>query len=408
MKTDYDVVVVGAGPGGTAAAYQLAQTGFRTLLLDKAAFPRVKPCGGGVTIKALALMPYSVGSVIERATDKLLMSVKTWQGQRSEIFSSAGNMCAFTVRAEFDRLNFAKCIDEGVAFEQINSLKTLDERQDFVTVGFDAKVVTAKYVIGADGANSTVRRLLGAGRYFYRGFAVEGHISYADLSAEPTPEFFFGVVNNGYGWLFPKRTHVNVGIYTRDDGVSLSKDQLRKYALDRVGTDRITDIAGYPLGFGGRGYVPNRERILLVGDAAGFAEPLLGEGIHNALKSGQIAAAAIAATELCNSPGTLRRNYMQALKPLFSDLARCENLSGFFYGNLDSIGSAALRWPISKTALMRGFAAGKTMDEIASTFFLSPFLAPKIPQSLDDFLHGNSTHRRAGKAVHPLSPMTTP
>ena len=385
MTTDYDVIVVGAGPSGTAAAYQLARSGFKVLLLDRSSFPRVKPCGGGLTIKALALLPYSVGSVIERATSKLLMGVRTDRGERVESFSSDGTLCAFVVRAEFDSFNFHKTLEQGAHFERIGELKRLSEGRDFVTVDFDEKTLTSKYVIGADGANSATRRLSGAGNYFHRGFAIEGHVSYAELDVEPTPEFLFGLVNSGYGWRFPKRTHVNVGIYSCDDAVSLSKSQLRKYAIERLGTDKLTDIVGFPLGFGGRAYVPDRERILLVGDAAGFAEPLLGEGIHNALKSGQAAAAAIIQVESGSGEEDLG-TYAKALSPLVSDLGRCEHLAEYFYRYLGSLGSTALRLPISKFALMRGFAAGKTMHELTNGFFLSPFFMPKVPQSLRDFL----------------------
>lgn len=386
MKTDFDVIVVGAGPSGTAAAYQLARFGYRVLMLDKVAFPRVKPCGGGITIKALDLLPYSAGSVIERATRDLRMGIKTYAGRREELFSGNAPICVFSVRAEFDRFNFEKTLQEGVEFQLAGELEAVAERSDHVALSFDGKRISSRFLIGADGANSTTRRLLNAGRYFSRGFAIEGHVSYADLGVEPTAEFFFGIVRNGYGWLFPKRTHVNVGIYTFDNSVPLSKDQLRSYAIDRVGTDKVSDIVGFPLGFGGRNYAPNRERIILVGDAAGFCEPLLGEGIHNALKSGQAAATAIIDADERQLP-SLRRAYLLALEPVISDLVRCEQMRDFFYGNLDSIGSTALKLPISKTTLMQGFAAGKTMHELTNRFLLSPFFSPKSPQSLRDFLN---------------------
>ncbi len=390
MKIDFDVIVVGAGPSGTAAAFQLARSGYRVLMLDKASFPRVKPCGGGITIKALDLLPYSVGPVIERATRDLRMGIKRSAGRREEVFSGNAHICVFTVRAEFDRFNFEKTLQQGVEFQLAGALDRIDERTDHVALSFDGKTVTARYLIGADGANSTTRRLLDAGRYFHRGFAIEGQVSYADLGMEPVPEFFFGIVRNGYGWLFPKRTHVNVGIYTFDDNVPLSKHQLRSYALDRVGTDRIFDIVGFPLGFGGRNYAPNREKIVLAGDAAGFAEPLLGEGIHNAIKSGQAAAAAIIDADQRQLPG-LRRAYMRAVEPVISDLVRCEQMRDFFYDNLDSVGSTALKLPISKTALMQGFAAGKTMRELTNGFLFASLFAPRIPRSLQDFLNRDST-----------------
>ncbi|MGH2507781.1 MAG: NAD(P)/FAD-dependent oxidoreductase, partial [Ktedonobacteraceae bacterium] len=117
MKTDFDVIVVGAGPGGTAAAYRLRRHGYKVLMLDRQTFPRVKPCGGGISIKALKLMPWSIGPVIERAVKKLGMGVKTRLDEKFEVFDADGYVCTFAVREEFDRLNFEKTIEAGVEFE---------------------------------------------------------------------------------------------------------------------------------------------------------------------------------------------------------------------------------------------------------------------------------------------------
>ena len=73
--------------------------------------------------------------------------------------------------------------------------------------------------------NSSVRRILNAGGAFYRGFALEGLVPFEEMASEPLAEFFFGYVKNGYGWLFPKGNHVNVGIYTWDSSVKLSKGE---------------------------------------------------------------------------------------------------------------------------------------------------------------------------------------
>src|SRR5215472_5093542 len=192
MRTDFDVIVVGAGPSGTAAAFRLKRFGYRVLLLDKKQFPRVKPCGGGISIKALNLIPWSVAPVIERAVKKLGMGVTSPATERFEVFEAEGHVCTFVVREAFDRFNFEKPIEAGVEFEHTAELSGIDERSDFVRATLGNKTITARYLIGADGANSTVRRLLGACRWFYRGFALEGLVPYSDVPNEPLAEFFFG------------------------------------------------------------------------------------------------------------------------------------------------------------------------------------------------------------------------
>jgi hypothetical protein len=165
-----------------------------------------------------------------------------------------------------------------------------------------------------------------------------------------------------------------------------------------LGTEALEHIVGFPLGFGGQRYVPGRDRILLAGDAAGLAEPLLGEGIHNAIKSGQAAADAIIKLE-AGADGNLRKAYRDAISPIVADLWRCDDMKTFFYRNMDGVGFGALKFPISKIALMKGFAAGKTMHEITSRFFFSPFFAPSTPPTLKDFLTHAKAEARAGSAV---------
>jgi flavin-dependent dehydrogenase len=207
MRTDFDVIVVGAGPSGTAAAYRLKRFGYRVLLVDKQQFPRVKPCGGGISIKALNLIPWSIGPVIERAGKKLGIGVSGANTERFEEFECDGYVCTFAVREKFDQFNFEKTLEIGVEFEQLGELTEIDERRDFVRLAIGPRMITSRYVIGADGANSSVRRLLNMGSYFYRGFAIEGLVDCALIGAEPTAEFFFGKVQNGYGWPFPKADH---------------------------------------------------------------------------------------------------------------------------------------------------------------------------------------------------------
>lgn len=383
-KTDFDVTVIGAGPSGAMAAIRLASFGLKVLVVDKAAFPRVKPCAGGLTVKTLNALPHSVGPIIRSVTDRFAIGVKSDRRERLEMFAGADPICAFVVREEFDAFNVEKMIAAGVDFEVDGRLEAIKEQVDAVELRFRNRTIRSKYLVGADGANSTVRRLTIAGIPFKRGFAIEGLMPLAKIGRMPDAEFFFGYVDNGYGWLFPKGDHVNVGIYTHDAQVHLSKDLLGAYCKARLGLDDLEHIVGFPLGFGGANGLPRSNRILLAGDAAGLVEPLFGEGLHNAVRSGLAVADAIHAAETgrATSAGAA---YREALSPITADLRRCEQLKSFFYPHMDGIGFSLARLPLSKVALLRGTAAGMTMRQLTNRGLLARWFRPSSPSSLADF-----------------------
>lgn len=382
---DFDVLVIGAGPTGASAAYRLAAAGYRIGVVDKADFPRPKPCGGGLTIKTLDLMPFSIAPVLRSAANSARIGLRTATRSRTEIIAARSPVCAFVVREAFDAFHFGKMIEQGAEFLVDGSLKHVEERADQVAAVFETRTLTARYLIGADGANSAVRRLTGAGAFFSRGFAIEGILRREHLAAMPPMEFFFGYVAEGYGWLFPKGDHVNVGIYTSDSAVPLGKEMLRAYCRDRLGSDALEQIVGFPLGFGGQLYAPDQKRIVLAGDAAGMVEPILGEGLHNAVKTGQAAADAVMAIDAGRGE-SLGAVYAEAIVPVIADLRRCERIRRFLYGHMEGAGFRTLGSPIAKYALARGFAAGKTVREITSRPYLAPFFRPSVPQSLREYL----------------------
>jgi flavin-dependent dehydrogenase len=178
--------------------------------------------------------------------------------------------------------------------------------------------------------------------------------------------FDFGVIGKGYGWLFPKRDHINVGLYTRrPDQFKLSRQALVDYASAQLGTDSLQQVCGYPIATGGEYYRPTSPRVLLVGDAAGMAEPLLGEGIHNAIHSGQIAASAVIAA--LREGSSALDEFRRGLQGVQRDLYLTRQVARAFYPALPLTYAALVRYPV-RQVLLNGFAAGLTMHQCLQAF----------------------------------------
>ena len=361
----YDVVIVGAGPAGCSAAYDLCSCKKSVLLIDKVAFPRVKPCAGGLTIKTLKALRYSVRPIIKRVCHDMVVGKGL---EKTTLFKSAHPVCAMSVRSEFDHYCLKKTLEIGADFKMVGKIKAITSFDDRVEIATNIGTIQSKYLIGADGANSLVRKLSGLFPQVRKGIAIEAKVFFGKEDL-PQMEFDFGAVKQGYGWLFPKDDHVNVGIYSNSLSNKLTKKSLEKYAKIKLGNCQLDHVVGHYIGLGGGNYTPEADRIFLIGDAAGLVDPLLGEGIYNAIKSGQNAAEAIFYGLKGGSALTVFQQKMQTIK---RDVQICAHSAGWFY-KLPSLGYFALTFPTTRYLLMKGFAMGLTFNETKKQSFSLPF-----------------------------------
>lgn len=361
MQT-YDAIIVGAGPSGCAAAYDLAVAGRSVLLLDRHRFPRVKPCAGALTIKTVRSLRYSVDPVVRTIATGIHVTNNL---DKPTELRSQQPVCLMTVRAEFDDFCLQKTIAAGAQFQLIDDVSALEEKSDHVVLHAGAAEFRACFLIGADGANSKVRLLIGDQLWFRRALAVEAHVP-LHASAKPM-EIDFGVVPRGYGWSFHKGDHLNVGLYTEQQGIKLTRASLADYLKRKFQREDFDHFVGHYLGIGGLHYTPQHPRIFLAGDAAGMTDPVSGEGICNAIKSGQAAAEAI-----IKHSQSAQVAYRANLASMHDDLEFCERATGKFY---DHLGTAvkALRLPGIKRALMKGYSNGMTLSAIRKSIFSLPF-----------------------------------
>ena len=312
----YDAIIVGGGPSGCAAAYDLAAAGLDVLILDKQTFPRFKPCAGALTIKSLKLLRYSIAPVIKKVITTKVVKV----GRYKEIILHIDDpICVTAMRSELDEFCLQKTLQKGARFALLDGIKKIYENKASVTLtNINGSKYYGKYLIGADGVYSEVGKITGQFSPDKTAMALEGIVRLKkcqyNQKLNPKMTFDYGVISQGYGWLIPKHDHINVGLYTRRHSkVDISKAKLREYTKKRLGVGDIENMIGFPLGTGGENYVPKSSRIFLAGDAAGLAEPLWGEGIHNAIKSGQAAATAvISAVKSQADPNRIYQNLIES------------------------------------------------------------------------------------------------
>jgi geranylgeranyl reductase family protein len=288
----YDAIVVGAGPAGSYAAYLLAQRGAAVALLDRSEFPREKPCGGALSRKALDLVELDLSPAIHgRVTGAWLA-----HGECAVFCDTGGVAAAMTLRTELDSLLVEHAVRAGARFHPRTAFLDLWTRDGEVCIATSRGEFTGRRLLAADGVASAVRRrVFGADVVDYAP-AVEALV-YAppDVVARFRDRCLLDVaaMPRGYGWIFGKRDHLNVGVYSISGGGGI-RGHLAAFLARHPSLARCEAVRyrGHPIPVANRAHRFEHGPVWLLGDAAGLAECVLGEGIYFALKSAEVAARA--------------------------------------------------------------------------------------------------------------------
>src|SRR5581483_4390027 len=280
----YDALVVGGGPAGSTTAFRLAAAGATVLLVDRARFPRDKPCGGGLTVRAVRRCPVDPAPVVEEEVD--LVELRFRYGD-AVVRRARAPVILMTQRRRLDAFLLDAARERGVEVREGTTVAALDGGSTAVLAGGER--VSAEVVVGADGANGTTARALGLGEGIVHGVAYEGNARYGALERsryERRAVVELADIPGGYGWVFPKAGHANVGPELRGHLARLCE-------AHGVEPGSLEELRGHRLPLRRPGTRIAGPRALLVGDAAGLIDPVSGDGMYECFVSAELAAAAI-------------------------------------------------------------------------------------------------------------------
>jgi geranylgeranyl reductase family protein len=326
---DYDCIVVGGGPAGATASRILAGNGVSVGLLDRAHFPRSKPCGGGLTTKGYEEVGLGLdGQILNEV--RAVRAVMPRSGM-SEL-KTEQTLVRFVDRARFDHLLIRAADREGVRIHTGISITGMEHNGTSFVIRTDRSTFQAPYLLGADGANSEVNGRFGVVRRGEFGKGISIDVPRNRFSRTHVMTFDFTAISHGYGWVFPAGETVKLGLYTTNPRLKGMPALLEAF-LDSM------DCAGYRdlekrsqiLPFWGVHYRQPPSPVLLAGDAAGFVDPLSGEGISYAVRSGKIAAGCISSWLRTGkfNPADLQSLYE---REIISTLRSGRKLANAFYG----------------------------------------------------------------------------
>jgi geranylgeranyl reductase family protein len=359
----FEVIVIGAGPSGAVAAAALASGGARVAMAD-GSHPREKPCGGGVTRRALELIRALSGIDGHPSPDPPVPfapvgRVRFEAGARAATVPlPAGDLDVFA-REPFDAALVATAVARGASLIRARAT-SISRDAGMWTVAFaDGRSATAPWILGADGAAGIVRKTVA--RPFSRSQLSIAAGSYVD--APDIPEIVIRFVDRprGYLWSFPRPGHFAVGTCAQADETSTRE----MHAITDAWLDRYAPAASghrrryaWPIPSLSAGDVdaerPAGDGWLLLGDAAGLVDPITREGIFFALRSGQLAAAALTTADPA-------RQYAAAVRDeLYAEVRRAARLkAGFFRPRFTSLLVDALQHSAGIRDVMIDLVAGR-------------------------------------------------
>ncbi len=305
------VLVVGGGPAGATAARALALGGVPVRLLERARqYPRNKPCGGGISMRALRRFPYLANVLPRIATHQLRRLHLEGPDGDSALITSDEPAALMIRRVEFDALLIDLAVEAGA--EIVNGVDVIQASQDANEVTLtarDGRVFRSPLVIAADGVHSIVARRLGLNRGWPpKAVAVDMmEETPRDLLRDVDPSTLWVSYGDGegYKYIFPKRDHVNIGIgyvldYFRREVDAAPYDLQRAFVAELrrrsivVGESQRAHFTPFIIPVGGPLPRPGGGRVLLTGDAGGFVNGFTAEGIFYAMVTGELAARAVA------------------------------------------------------------------------------------------------------------------
>ena len=350
MNNVYDAIVVGAGPAGSMAAYVAAKLGLKVLVIDRFRFPRVKPCGGGLTQKSVTLlraMGINPEPAIRDSCNKVIIT--NYAG--SFLLTDKEPIISVVSRDEFDNYLLTNALNEGVDYLVDRVIKVNVSNDRAVVTGLN-DVYVGNYVIAADGANSIIARQIG------NDIRKDTAIAFMSIARGDFLNDLCIIdmtrIRWGYSWVFPRSNNeYDVGIGSIHWGNY--RTQLTRY-INELGM-REGVILGHPIPIRPRDILTSK-RVVLVGDAGGFADPTTGEGIFYAMYTGVLAALALRRS--INSVEFVSK-YLRLTRPLIRNLSLAYYLSLSVYG-IDNLvmGRAGLSAFSSTGSLIKNVMSGRT------------------------------------------------
>jgi len=290
--TKFDAIVIGAGPAGATAAYELSRKNLNVLVIEKNALPRNKVCAGFVSAMAVKLINFDISAVVEQDIYDFEFSFKLGEKFVTHTQEPRG----YTVdRSMFDYLLVENAEKAGAFVVDGEKVKRLEAVSGGINVLTENHSFAAPIIIGADGAYGVTARFAGLMSHRQKMTAIEAKVPFSDNEISDNwrskIQMDFGVMPGGYGWVFPKSDNFSVGAMTYPRFANILKEYIHE-VISYIGFNGLnlenTKICLLPIR--NPFDVIQRGRVLLLGDSAGLTNPLSGEGIYYAIKSAQLAA----------------------------------------------------------------------------------------------------------------------